>query len=190
MTKLVLEAGISMNDTLVLVLAAGEGTRMRSSQAKVLHQVAGRSLIGHVLTTVSEISPGSIAVVIGSQKDHAQFLSKEVHAFAPEASLFFQKERLGTAHAVLAARQALEEKKYGCILIVYGDTPLLSTSACHRLCAAINQGHGVAVLGFQTQNATGYGRLIQDERGNVVAIREEKDATDEERHLTLCNGGA
>jgi bifunctional UDP-N-acetylglucosamine pyrophosphorylase/glucosamine-1-phosphate N-acetyltransferase len=179
-----------MNTILALILAAGEGTRMRSSHAKVLHQVAGRSLIGHVLTTLSEAGSGHIAVVIGPQTDNASVLTKEIHRYAPKASLFSQEQRLGTAHAVLAARQALEEKKTGCVLVVYGDTPLLTTSTCRRLCAAIDEGYGVALLGFQAQDPTGYGRLIQNEKGAVVAIREEKDATPEERRLTLCNGGA
>jgi bifunctional UDP-N-acetylglucosamine pyrophosphorylase/glucosamine-1-phosphate N-acetyltransferase len=179
-----------MSDTLVLVLAAGEGKRMRSSQAKVLHQVAGRSLIGHVLTAVSEASPSSVAVIVGAQNDYAPSLTKEVHTFAPHASLCVQDQPLGTAHAVLAARHILEEKKFGCILVVYGDTPLLTTATCRDLCGAINEGHGVALLGFQTHSPAGYGRLIQNEKGNVVAIREEKDATPKERQLTFCNGGA
>jgi bifunctional UDP-N-acetylglucosamine pyrophosphorylase/glucosamine-1-phosphate N-acetyltransferase len=179
----------AMKKTLVLVLAAGDGSRMRSTQTKVLHRVAGRSLIGHVLSTARNLSPSSLAVVIGAQA-HQALLSNEVHSFTPQASLFIQDKPLGTAHAVLAARDALSTGDYDCLLILYGDTPLIESTTCGNLCRAIEEGHGIALLGFHTQSPTGYGRIIQDHCGNAIGIREEKDASPEEKGLTLCNGGA
>ncbi|MEZ5787826.1 MAG: bifunctional UDP-N-acetylglucosamine diphosphorylase/glucosamine-1-phosphate N-acetyltransferase GlmU [Xanthobacteraceae bacterium] len=168
-----------------IVLAAGEGTRMRSSRPKVLHPIAGEPLIRHVLTAVSTAAAGSdVAVVIGPGADA---VGKAVRACLPEAEIFVQAERRGTGHAVLAARPALERGAQD-ILIAYGDTPLISPQTLSGLRASLAAGAAVVVLGFRPPDPTGYGRLLT-EGDQLLGIREEKDATEAERAITLCNAG-
>ncbi|RXF75026.1 bifunctional UDP-N-acetylglucosamine diphosphorylase/glucosamine-1-phosphate N-acetyltransferase GlmU [Hansschlegelia zhihuaiae] len=169
---------------LTVVLAAGEGTRMRSDLPKVLHRAAGRTLIAHVLAAANEAGSGALAVVVGPGRED---VADEARRFAPEAKVFVQGERRGTAHAVLAAREAIGTE-FDDVLVVYGDTPLVRPETLKRLRAPLGHGASVVVLGFEARDPTGYGRLIS--RGdNVVAIREEKDASDEERAIRLSNGG-
>jgi len=169
---------------LAIVLAAGEGTRMRSARPKVLHPLAGRSLLAHVLGTVGAAGVTATAVVIGPGED---VVAAEIKRVAPAAECFVQHERRGTAHAVLAARTAIKQRPDD-ILIVYGDTPLVHAASLARLRAVIADGAAVAVLGFRASDSTGYGRLIV-EGGELVAIREEADASARERKTALCNGG-
>ncbi len=169
---------------LAIVLAAGEGTRMRSARPKVLHPLAGRSLLAHVLGTIGQAGVTATAVVIGPGGDA---VAAEVKRVSPDAQSFVQQERHGTAHAVLAARAAIERGADE-ILIVYGDTPLVRPASLSRLRAAIADGSAVAVLGFRASDAAGYGRLIVD-NGELVAIREEAEASPSERKTALCNGG-
>jgi bifunctional UDP-N-acetylglucosamine pyrophosphorylase / glucosamine-1-phosphate N-acetyltransferase len=169
---------------LAIVLAAGEGTRMRSARPKVLHQLAGRSLLAHVLGTVGQAGVTATAVVIGPGE---AVVAAEVKCAAPDAECFVQSERRGSAHAVLAARAAIEGGVDD-VLIVYGDTPLVQSASLSRLRAAIADGATVAVLGFRASDSAGYGRLIMDD-GELVAIREEADASARERKTALCNGG-
>ena len=168
---------------LTLVLAAGEGTRMRSRQPKVLHAIGGRPLIGHVLAAAGRLG-GHTAVVIGP--DHAD-VAAEVKRMTPDAEVFVQAERRGTAHAVLAARPAIARGADD-ILVVFGDTPLITPATLERLLGALGQA-AVAVLGFRPADPTGYGRLVVED-GQLIAIREDKDASAAERALTLCNAGA
>ena len=168
---------------LTIVLAAGEGTRMRSSRPKVLHAMAGLPLYRHVLAAVLPLS-GKVAVVIGPNMDT---LAASVNAAVPGAEVFIQHERKGTAHAVLAAKAAIVRGADD-VLVVFADTPLIRTQTLERLRAALADGAAVAVLGFQAANPAGYGRMIM-ERDALVAIREEKDASDAERKITFCNGG-
>jgi bifunctional UDP-N-acetylglucosamine pyrophosphorylase / glucosamine-1-phosphate N-acetyltransferase len=169
---------------LAIVLAAGEGTRMRSARPKVLHPLAGRSLLAHVLGTVAQSGVTATAVVIGPGEEA---VAAEVKRVCPDAECFVQHERCGTAHAVLAARAAIERGAHD-ILIVYGDTPLIAPASLSRLRAAIARGAAVAVLGFRATDSSGYGRLIVD-KGELVAIREDADASASERKTALCNGG-
>jgi bifunctional UDP-N-acetylglucosamine pyrophosphorylase/glucosamine-1-phosphate N-acetyltransferase len=169
---------------LAIVLAAGEGTRMRSALPKALNLLGGRTLLAHVLATAEAAGCGEIAVVVGP--DHGA-VAGEVRALAPKAEVFEQRERRGTAHAVLAAREALS-KGADDILVIFADTPLVRAETLKALRAALGQGAGVAVLGFRPADPTGYGRLLT-QAGELTAIREEKDASAEERKITLCNGG-
>jgi bifunctional UDP-N-acetylglucosamine pyrophosphorylase / glucosamine-1-phosphate N-acetyltransferase len=169
---------------LAIVLAAGEGTRMRSARPKVLHPLAGRTLLAHVLGTIAQAGVSAIAVVIGPDEEA---VAGEVKRVAPDAESFVQHERRGTAHAVLAARAAIERNPDD-ILIVYGDTPLVRPAALSQLRTALAGGAAVAVLGFRATESTGYGRLIVD-NGELIAIREEADASASERKAALCNGG-
>jgi bifunctional UDP-N-acetylglucosamine pyrophosphorylase/glucosamine-1-phosphate N-acetyltransferase len=169
---------------LAIVLAAGEGTRMRSSLPKVLHEIGGRSLIAHVLTAAAQAGGAEIAVVIGPDHDAVE---KEARRVAPQASVFRQTERLGTAHAVLSAREALSRGADD-ILVMFGDTPLIRSETLAALRGALAGGAAVAVLGFTPADPKGYGRLVMTD-GQLVAIREEKDANAKERAITFCNGG-
>ena len=141
---------------LAIVLAAGEGTRMRSARPKVLHAVAGQSLLAHVLTAVGAAGTTATAVVVGPGQDEVAAEAKRV---LPGAATFVQRERRGTAHAVLAAKAAIA-KQPDDILVVYGDTPLIRPDTLTRLRAPLAKGATVAVLAFRPADPTGYGRLI------------------------------
>jgi bifunctional UDP-N-acetylglucosamine pyrophosphorylase/glucosamine-1-phosphate N-acetyltransferase len=175
----------SQRKALAVVLAAGEGTRMKSDQPKVLHQVAGRSMLAHVLAAVAVAGVESVAVVVGPGRNDVR---DEALRLAPHARVFVQAERLGTAHAVLAAREAIAD---GCddLLVLFADTPLVTGATILALRAALAEGAGVAALGFAAADPFGYGRLLQDDSGRLLAIREEKDASDAERAVRLCNAG-
>ncbi|MCR6734261.1 MAG: bifunctional UDP-N-acetylglucosamine diphosphorylase/glucosamine-1-phosphate N-acetyltransferase GlmU [Afipia sp.] len=175
---------MSSKSTLTIVLAAGEGTRMRSSLPKVLHPVAGRPLIAHVLAAAPGGRNDAIAVVVGP--DH-QAVIDEINRTRSEAKTYVQRERLGTAHAVLAAREAIAAGADD-ILIAFGDTPLIDGQTFERLRKALKDGAALAVLGFRAADPTGYGRLLVD-GDQLVAIREQADANEAERAVTLCNAG-
>jgi bifunctional UDP-N-acetylglucosamine pyrophosphorylase / glucosamine-1-phosphate N-acetyltransferase len=169
---------------LTIVLAAGEGARMRSATPKVLHSVAAQSLLAHVLRASPTGSGTSLAVVIGP--DH-RAVAEDARRARPDAAIFVQGERLGTAHAVLAARDAILRGADD-LLIAFGDTPLISAATFERLRAPIRKGAALAVLGFRAADPTGYGRLLV-EGDRLVAIREQADASPKERAITLCNAG-
>jgi bifunctional UDP-N-acetylglucosamine pyrophosphorylase / glucosamine-1-phosphate N-acetyltransferase len=175
---------MTARSSLTIVLAAGEGTRMRTSLPKVLHPIAGESLLAHVLAAAPQGEGAGIAVVVGP--DH-EAVAREAKRLRPEADIFVQRERLGTAHAVLAARQAIARGADD-LLVAFGDTPLISAETFARLRAALAQGAALAVLGFRAADPTGYGRLLMD-GARLVAIREQADATEAERAVTLCNAG-
>ena len=175
---------MTARSSLTVVLAAGEGTRMKSSLPKVLHQVAGQSLLAHVLAATPHGAGASLAVVIGP--DHTAVAS-EVARVRADATTFVQRERLGTAHAVLAAREAVARGADD-LLVVFGDTPLISAATIARLRAPLANGATLAVLGFRAADPTGYGRLLLKGE-HLVAIREHADASAEERTVTLCNAG-
>jgi bifunctional UDP-N-acetylglucosamine pyrophosphorylase / glucosamine-1-phosphate N-acetyltransferase len=175
---------MSVCDCLAIVLAAGEGTRMRSSLPKVLHAIGGRSLLAHVLRAVAESKVSATAVVVGPDQDA---VAAEAERVLPGTQCYVQRERRGTAHAVLAARPALERKAQE-VVIVYGDTPLIRAETLNRLRAPLAAGAAVVVLGFRPADPSGYGRLVV-EGGKLTAIREEADASIAEKAIGLCNGG-
>jgi bifunctional UDP-N-acetylglucosamine pyrophosphorylase/glucosamine-1-phosphate N-acetyltransferase len=175
---------VSERTCLAIVLAAGEGTRMRSARPKVLHRIAGRSLLAHVLDAVSEAGATATAVVVGPGSDAVAAEAKRV---LPDAEIFVQSERRGTAHAVLAARDAITRAPDD-VLVIFGDTPLIRPQTLIRIWEGLLKGAAVVVLGFRPRNATGYGRLVV-KGGELVAIREELDASPAERAIDLCNGG-
>ena len=170
--------------SLTVVLAAGEGMRMQSSMPKVLHPVAGQSLLAHVLGAAPKGAGASLAVVIGPNH---QAVSDEAKRARPDATVFIQRERLGTAHAVLAAREAVARGADD-LLVAFGDTPLISAATFERLRAPLKKGAALAVLGFRAADPTGYGRLLV-EGDQLVAIREHADASTAERAIKLCNAG-
>jgi len=169
---------------LAIVLAAGEGMRMRSALPKVLHRIAGQSMLAHVLNAVRGAGTDMAAVVVGPDCDA---VADEARRTLPKAEIFVQAKRRGTADAVLAARAAIA-KGADDILVVFGDTPLIGADTLKRLRGAIDHHASIAVLGFRPANATGYGRLVMNGH-RLVAIREEREASDTERRIDLCNGG-
>nr|WP_041756655.1 bifunctional UDP-N-acetylglucosamine diphosphorylase/glucosamine-1-phosphate N-acetyltransferase GlmU [Bradyrhizobium sp. ORS 278]A4YUF4.2 RecName: Full=Bifunctional protein GlmU; Includes: RecName: Full=UDP-N-acetylglucosamine pyrophosphorylase; AltName: Full=N-acetylglucosamine-1-phosphate uridyltransferase; Includes: RecName: Full=Glucosamine-1-phosphate N-acetyltransferase [Bradyrhizobium sp. ORS 278] len=175
---------MTARSSLTIVLAAGEGTRMRSSLPKVLHPIAGESMLAHVLAAAPQGDGAAIAVVIGPGHDAVE---KEAKRLCPDVAIFVQRERLGTAHAVLAAREAIARGADD-LLVAFGDTPLITAETFARLRAALAQGAALAVLGFRAVDPTGYGRLLLD-GSKLVAIREHADASEAERAITLCNAG-
>jgi bifunctional UDP-N-acetylglucosamine pyrophosphorylase/glucosamine-1-phosphate N-acetyltransferase len=157
---------------------------MRSATPKVLHRIAGRTMLGHVLHAVRAAGADRVAVVIGPDRDD---VAAEVKAVLPSAEVFVQSDRLGTAHAVLAAGAALERGADD-VVVAFADTPLVAPDTFMRLRGPLASGVALAVLGFEARNPTGYGRLVQTD-GQLTAIREERDASAQERKLTLCNAG-
>ena len=170
---------------LAIILAAGKGTRMKSDRPKVLHNLAGAPLLAHVLHAAKAAGLTRCAVVVGPGMDE---VAAAATALDPKIEMFVQAEQLGTADAVKAARRAVEEFQ-GHVLVLYGDTPLLMPETLHNARAELISGADLVVIGFEAENPTGYGRLLLDDRGRLAAIREEKDASEEERALTLCNSG-
>ena len=174
-----------MNRTcLAVVLAAGDSTRMKSSMSKVLHPVGGRPMIAHVMASIAGSGVSDVALVLGRDAEKVE-KAASIEGLAVEGVL--QTERLGTGHAVLMAKEAIA-RGYDEILVAYGDVPLITAAPLKAAREALADGADVAVIGFHTKNPTGYGRLLV-ENGELIAIREEKDATEAERAVTWCNSG-
>ena len=171
-------------ETLTVVLAAGKGTRMKSHHPKALHGLAGRSLLGHVLAASQAALHGNVAVVVGPDMEAVQAEAKRC---AVDSRTFLQAGQLGTADAVLAAREAIASA--GDVFVLFCDTPLLREETLGRMRAALDEGANVAVLGFEAANPTGYGRLLTSSTGELEAIREHNDASEAERNVRLCNSG-
>lgn len=165
----------------VVILAAGKGTRMKSGLPKVMHAVAGRPMIAHLLDTVSTLSPQKVVVVVGPDMD---LVSRTV---APHPTCV-QAERNGTGGAVKAARAELEGFT-GTVLVLYGDTPLVRAETMAAAAGACADGAAVSVLGFRPSHFHQYGRLITDSEGALTAIVEARDASPEELDVNLCNSG-
>ncbi|GAB2947066.1 bifunctional UDP-N-acetylglucosamine diphosphorylase/glucosamine-1-phosphate N-acetyltransferase GlmU [Nonomuraea fastidiosa] len=170
----------------VIVLAAGEGTRMKSQTPKVLHELCGRALVDHMLAAARDLEPEQLIVVIGHALER---VGGHLAATSPDARTVVQREQRGTGHAV---RTVLEEigTISGTVLVTYGDVPLLRTQTLAGLLdrhAAEN--NAVTVLTAEVPDPTGYGRIIRDESGAVLEIVEEKDATPEQRAIKEMNSG-
>ena len=169
---------------LAVVLAAGDSTRMKSSMSKVLHPVGGRPMIAHVMQAIRDAGIGDIALVTGRD---AEKVAEAAKIGGLQVRSYFQSERKGTGHAVQMANEAIAEG-FDEILVAYGDVPLLTRAPLVEARAKLKEGFDVVVIGFRTPNPYGYGRLLV-ENGELIAIREEKDASEEERKVTWCNSG-
>lgn len=171
-----------------IILAAGKGTRMRSETPKVLHCVAHRTMLGHVLDLARRAEAVRSVVVVGHGAE-AVAKAAEAHRPAPAGlSSALQEPQLGTAHAAAQAREALRGFG-GAVFVLFADTPLITLKTLEQLGAAISAGAGVAVLGFEPEDPAAYGRLILDAEGGLARIVEFKDASAEERAVRLCNSG-
>ena len=171
-----------MAELLSIILAAGEGTRMRSAMPKVLHPIGGLPIVGHVVRAAVEAGSTEVAMVVGPGHDA---LRAAVGALAPEVRFFEQVERRGTAHAASMARPMFDAAK-GYVAVIYGDHPLLRAQNFEGVLARLDAGMDAAILGFEPVNPTGYGRFITDGE-RLLAIREHKDASEAERKIGLCN---
>ena len=170
----------------VVVLAAGQGTRMRSATPKVLHTLGGRSLLGHVLAAAEPLNAGTTVVVVGAGRDHVE---QHLARIAPAAVPVVQEEQLGSGHAAEVALAAVPEIE-GAVLVVNGDSPLLTSRTLAELVAAHDAAGSVfTVLTAEVDDPTGLGRIIRNERGAPQAIVEERDATDEQRAVREVNAG-
>ena len=176
---------MTQTPVLAIVLAAGKGTRMKSDTPKVMHALAGAPLLVHVLAAAKAASVEEICVVVGPGMDEVASVARGLDSGLP---VFVQREQRGTADAVKAAQDAFAGFA-GSVIILYGDTPLLRPETIGRLRGALAEGADLVVIGFETEEPAGYGRLLLDERGTLIGIREEKDASAEERAIKLCNSG-
>ncbi|AHA28078.1 bifunctional UDP-N-acetylglucosamine diphosphorylase/glucosamine-1-phosphate N-acetyltransferase GlmU [Candidatus Liberibacter americanus] len=169
---------------LAIVLAAGNGHRMNSSTSKVLHQIAGKPMISYVMEAIAKAGISDVALVVG----HLAEFVKQID-FPPELSIEYynQDAQQGTAHAVLSARNAIK-RGYDNIIVMYADVPLISSNTLNKAIDAMKTECSVAVIGFKTNQPNGYGRLLM-ENNKLIAIREEKDATDQEKKVNYCNSG-
>ena len=174
----------------VIVLAAGEGTRMRSATPKVLHAIAGRSLIGHVLEAASAVDPSHVVVVIGHGRDAVLEHLEEV---APWVDTVVQEEQRGTGHAVriaLAAMASAQVLTPAPVVVLSGDTPLLTGASVRMLVEAhVRAGAAATLLTAVLQDPSGYGRVVRAADGSVAAIVEHRDASDEELGIEEINAG-
>jgi len=158
---------------------------MKSERAKVLHRLAGAPLLVHALQTMKAAGLDRLAVVLAPEMNEVGSVAR---AFDPTVELFVQAEPLGTADAVKAARDALAGFP-GQVLILCGDTPLLRARTINEVRAELASGADLVVIGFEAENPAGYGRLLLDGDGKLIGIREEKEASEAERAITLCNSG-
>ena len=157
---------------------------MRSQKPKVLHEIGGRPMILHVIAAAQASLCDEIAVIIGPGRDD---VAQTVRQFAPDAKIFVQTERLGTAHAALAAQDCFVYP-HDEIFISFADTPLVTSSTLQKMSSQLQAGADLVVLGFEAHDPTGYGRLLVRD-GNLLMIREHKDASESERSVRLCNAG-
>ncbi|MGL4441406.1 MAG: bifunctional UDP-N-acetylglucosamine diphosphorylase/glucosamine-1-phosphate N-acetyltransferase GlmU [Bosea sp. (in: a-proteobacteria)] len=175
---------VSTRTCLAIVLGAGEGTRMKSSLPKVMHAIAGRSMLSHVIHAVTAAGATHVAVVVGPDRED---VASEARKAFESAEVFVQHERLGTAHAVLAARDALA-RGFDDVVVAFADTPLLTAETFLRMREQLQNDQSVVGLAFEASDPAGYGRMIV-RGGQLEAIVEHKDADEAQRAIPLCNAG-
>ncbi|WP_214415850.1 bifunctional UDP-N-acetylglucosamine diphosphorylase/glucosamine-1-phosphate N-acetyltransferase GlmU [Sphaerisporangium fuscum] len=170
----------------VIVLAAGEGTRMKSSKPKVLHELCGRALVDHMLAAARGLDPERLIVVIGHAREQVQ---AHLDTTGSDALAVVQREQKGTGHAVRTVLESVGAVN-GTVLVTYGDTPLLRTETLAELLAThAAEGNAVTVLTAEVPDPTGYGRIIRDTTGAVLEIVEDKDASPEQKAIKEMNSG-
>ncbi len=172
------------NQLAVIILAAGKGTRMKSALHKVLHPIAGRPMIEHLMASAAALNPTRFIVVTGDLREQVE------GALKGKADFAVQDRQLGTGHAVLQAREALAGFS-GDVLILYGDVPFLRGATMQAMQRRLHADDAppAVVLGFRPGDTKSYGRIIAEDGGRIAKMVEHKDASDEERACTLCNSG-
>ncbi|HEY0450778.1 bifunctional UDP-N-acetylglucosamine diphosphorylase/glucosamine-1-phosphate N-acetyltransferase GlmU [Actinophytocola sp.] len=186
-----LEGSTGLGEVSTITLAAGEGTRMRSATPKVLHRLAGRSLVEHAVRAAAGLTPRRMAVVVGHGREavteHLHELAKVIDTTVTVA---VQAEQHGTGHAVRCGLDELPEGLTGTVLVTYGDVPLLDTLTLSALLAEHGSaGNAVTVLTAEVADPTGYGRIVRGEDGSVEAIVEQKDTTPDQAAIREINSG-
>ena len=177
----------SQRPAAVVIMAAGLGTRMKSATPKVLHEIGGRSLVGHAVVTARALAPEHLVVVVGNGRELVEEHLKDVD---PDARTAVQEQQLGTGDAVRAGLTAVPEEFDGSVVVTSGDVPLLKAETLHELIAEHEkQGNAITVLTARVADPTGYGRIIPGEDGTVAGIVEHKDATPEQRQIDEINAG-
>lgn len=173
-----------MTKLATIILAAGKGTRMKSDLHKVLHPIAGRPMLDHLMASAEELRPAHTVVVVGAGSDQLE------RALDDRAATCLQEPQLGTGHAVQQAQAALADFS-GDVLILYGDVPFVRAATMQKMLDRLHadDAPAVVVLGFEPEDALQYGRVIADKQGRITRMVEYKDATDEERACRLCNSG-
>jgi bifunctional UDP-N-acetylglucosamine pyrophosphorylase / glucosamine-1-phosphate N-acetyltransferase len=174
-----------------IILAAGEGTRMRSAIPKVLHRMAGRSLVEHAVRAAAGLNPDELAVVVGHGREQVEeHLAELTGALGRPVTVAVQESQNGTGDAVLRGLAALPPAATGTVLVTYGDVPMLDTATLSALLEAHTAaGNAVTVLTAVVPDPTGYGRILRDADGAVTGIVEHKDATDAQRDIDEINSG-
>jgi bifunctional UDP-N-acetylglucosamine pyrophosphorylase / glucosamine-1-phosphate N-acetyltransferase len=167
----------------VVILAAGQGTRMKSKLPKVLHEAAGRPLVEHVVRAVAPLKPVKTIIVIGHGAE--QVKTRMQHH---EVEFVLQEKQLGTGHALMQTESALRELQ-GDVMVLNGDGPLLKTETLARLLEAQTNQDGMTLITCNVSSPTGLGRILRDANGNIVSIIEEKDTTSEQKKITEINPG-
>lgn len=166
----------------IIILAAGKGTRMKSTRPKVIHELAGKPMLQHVVDASKSLNPEQILVVVGHESDQV-----EQALLQPDLDFVLQREQLGTGHAVMQCNDSLIQGND--ILVLYGDVPLIRTTTLADLVAKGRGEVAVSLLSFNAEDSTGYGRIVRDQAGQVKSIVEEKDASDDTRAIRECNSG-
>src|SRR5687768_17169553 len=162
-------------------MAAGQGTRMKSATPKVLHEIGGRSLVGHAVVTARALAPEHLVVVVGTGRELVEAHLAEID---PEARTAVQEQQLGTGDAVRSGLSAVPADFDGAVIVTSGDVPLLAAETLKELVAEHERsGNAVTVLTARVPDPTGYGRIIPGEDGSVAGIVEHKDATPEQRQI-------
>lgn len=172
------------NGLAVAILAAGKGTRMGGNLPKCMHEIARKPMVSHVIDTSRLLNPDHILCIIGEDQPSLQNVAEQ-----EGTTIVYQKERLGTGHAVQQLYQELQDFT-GILIITYGDTPLISEDSLKELHLQLqNDQTACAILGFRAEDPTGYGRLIINDQGYLTAIVEEKDTTDSQKTINFVNSG-
>jgi bifunctional UDP-N-acetylglucosamine pyrophosphorylase/glucosamine-1-phosphate N-acetyltransferase len=186
-----LDGSTGLGEVSTIILAAGEGTRMRSATPKVLHRLAGRSLVEHAVRAAAGLGPRRTAVVVGHGREAVtEHLHEVAKAIDATVTVAVQEQQHGTGHAVGCGLAALPGDLTGTVLVTYGDVPLLDTDTLAALLSEhASAGNAVTVLTSEVADPTGYGRIVRDSDGSVAAIVEQKDATPEQAAIREINSG-
>ena len=169
----------------VVILAAGLGTRMKSNKAKVLHEVCGKPMINYVAEAARKIASNNVVLVVGNQAEKVRRAVSKLGTF----NFAYQKEQLGTGHAVLCALPHIPDQCSE-VLILFGDVPLIKADTVHALIKShADEKRDISILAVELEDPTGYGRILLDENRRVQGIVEESDATSQQKRIRLINTG-